>query len=195
MKKPKKYAAVLAAAALLAAASVWLYGQTYSVRADSGNLPQAAEAWLSRGADHIKYTVELRGVLDLGGQRFVLAELGDGADLSLCLLRLERGLNGRYKIAGAGWGGGSFQTRLVQEGDRACVLLGGRNHTLTLRAASLAVEDEDGRRLECRMEIPEEEYFLTAAEAGPDFQPAGFAAGSLRLYDGEGRDVTEQMNR
>ena len=195
MKKPKKYAAVLAAAVLLAVASVWLYGRTYSVRADSGNLPQAAEAWLSRGADHIKYTVELREALDLGGQRFVLAELGDGVDLSLCLLRLERGLNGRYKIAGASWGGGSMKTRLVQERDCFYVLLGGRNHTLPLRAASLAVEDKDGRRLDCRMEIPEEEYFLTAAEAGPDFQPADLVAGSLRLYDGEGRDVTERMAR
>lgn len=195
MKKPKKYAAVLAAAVLLAVASVWLYGRTYSVRADSGNLPQAAEAWLSRGADHIKYTVELRESLDLGGQRFVLAELGDGVDLSLGLLRLERGLNGRYKIAGASWGGGRMKTRLVQERDCFYVLLGGRNHTLTLRAASLAVEDKDGRRLECRMEIPEEEYFLTAAEAGPDFRPADLAAGSLRLYDGEGRDVTERMAR
>lgn len=191
----RQTAPLLAAALAFLLAAAWLYGRIYSIEADNSNLPQAAEAWLSRGTDGPPaYRVEPQASLDIGKQRFVLAELIDPADLSLGLLRLERGLNGRYKLTGCGWGGGSFRPRVVREGDRVCYLLGGRNRLLGIALASFTMEDDALGRISYRMEIPAGDYFLTMTEIDPRFQADREKPGSLRLYDRAGADVTERAN-
>lgn len=179
----------------LLAASVFLYGQIYDLDADNSGFARAAEAYLGRGSAFPPvYRVEAQTFLDLGSRRFVLAELGDGDDLSLGLFRLERGLNGRYRITGAEWGGGSFRRRVVREDGRACFLLGGRNSILGIAAASFTMEDDDHTPRTYRLEIPAGDYFLTALEIDPSFSPDHEEPGSLRLYDGAGEEVTERAN-
>lgn len=186
----------LVLAAVLAASSVWLYGRVYALDADNSGFAQAAEAYLGRGSAFPSvYRVEdAEASLDLGSRRYVLAELGDGGDLSLGLFRLERGLNGRYRITGAEWGGGSFRRRVVREDGRACFLLGGRNSVLGLAAASFTMGDDDHAPRTYRLEIPAGDYFLTALEIDPGFSAEHEEPGSLRLYDGAGEDVTERAN-
>lgn len=189
----RRVLAVLAAGLLLAAASARLYGWAYPLAADNSGFAQAAEAYLSRGSEAPPvYDVEPQASLDIGAQRFILAELSDETDLSLGLFRLERGLNGRFRIAGCGWGGGSFRTRVVREGDRAYYLLGGRNRLLGIASASFTMEDDSLGRETYRLEIPAGDYFLAAAEIDAGFAADHEEPGSLRLCDGAGEDVTDR---
>lgn len=191
----KRRAAVLAATLGIMLAATWLYGQIYSIEADNSNLAPAAKAWLSRGSSYpTVYTVEPQKTLDIGRQRFALAELGDGVDLYLSLFRLERGLNGRYKIVGSGYGGGSFRSRVVREGTRMYYLLGGRNFTLGVASAAFTMKDEVHGPEIYQMEIPAGDYFLTVREIDAAFSANHEEPGSLRLYDGAGSDITEQAN-
>lgn len=173
----------------------WMYGRAYPLEADGSGFAQAAEEYLSRGSGGpAPYAVEPRQTLDLGRKRFVLAELNDGTDLSLGLFYLEQGLNGRYQIAWCSWGSSSFRRRVVRDEDRAYYLLGGRNSLLGLSSASFSLKDEDLGRETYRLEIPAEDYFLTMTEINPGFSTDYEEPGSLRFYDGAGREITDRLN-
>ena len=195
MKRRQALFVIPAAVLAIALAGLWIYGRVYSVRADGGNFPEEARAWLSRGRiESTSLQVTPKETLDLDGYRLILAELDDGLEPGpqLGLFHLKRGLGGRYTITRSGYGGGNIWDQAIRDGDRVWYLLGGRNRLYDIREIAFTMEKEDGWEKSYRTSVPEGEYFLTAVEIDSGVENLHCVPGSLRLYDAAGEDVTSQ---
>ena len=99
--KKSTLAALLILAVLAAAVGLRLYGNVYPIAPDGSNLETYAVDYLNRGREHPDPgPLKLYDSIDLGDRRWTLMEWGE----DLGALRMEKGLNGRYKLAGASYG-------------------------------------------------------------------------------------------
>ena len=103
-------------------------------------------------------------------------------------LRLEKGLNGRFRLTGASYGTANFQEWVVEAGGGKYFLLGGRNAFFNIGQVTVTLS---GR--EYRMDIPEGERFFTAVEVDSRTEENRAAPEALRFYDRAGNDLTEQI--
>ena len=192
MQRWKAFAcsAVLVLAVSLAVG--FLLGREYPVAADGSNLPEEAASFMSRGRQPLtKDDFLLYDTVDIGANRFVLMEVADAEfqDMSLGLLRLQRGWNGRYRIESIGYGGGNFRNEAVERDGRWYLLFGGRNAYFGIAQAEFQTEGEV-----YRLEVPQKERFLTVTElrGEPEIKHL-LPVDQIRFYDAGGRDITEEV--
>ena len=79
---------------------------SYTVQADNSNLEERALQFLNQGREApAQGEIRLYDQVDLGKERYVLMEYIQAVEPQLGRIKLEKGLNGRYKIVGIGYGG------------------------------------------------------------------------------------------
>ena len=183
--KKSTLAAILILAALAAAMGLRLYRNAYPIEPDGSNLEAHAVDYLNRGREHPDPgPLKLYSSINVGDRRWTLMEWGE----NLGMLRLEKGLNGRYKLAGASYGTANFQEWVVEADGGKYFLLGGRNTGYHIGQVTVTLS---GR--EYHMDIPEGERFFTAVEVDSRTEENRAAPESLRFYDRAGNDVTGQI--
>lgn len=178
-------AAILILAVLAAAVGFRLYGNAYPIEPDGSNQESYAVDFLNRGREHPDPgLLKLYDSIDIGDRRWTLMEWGE----DLGVLRMEKGLNGRYKVTGASYGTANFQEWVEEANGGKYFLLGGRNAYFNIGQVTAAI---GGR--EYRIDIPEGERFFTAVEVDPQTEETRALPDALRFYDRAGNDVTEQI--
>ena len=101
---------------------------SYTVQADNSNLEERALQFLNQGREApAQGEIRLYDQVDLGKERYVLMEYIQAVEPQLGRIKLEKGLNGRYKIVGIGYGGGNFREGVEENGKEKYYLFGGRN--------------------------------------------------------------------
>ncbi|MDY3282461.1 hypothetical protein [Dysosmobacter sp.] len=169
--------------AVLAAMVLRLYGSAYPIAPDGSNLESYAADYLARGASD-PGPLKLYESIDLGDRRWTLMEWGE----DLGALRLEKGLNGRFRLTGASYGSANFQEWVVEAGGGKYFLLGGRNACFNIGQVTVTLS---GR--EYHMDIPEGDRFFTAVEVDSRTEENRAGPESLRFYDRAGNELTEQI--
>ena len=183
--KRSTLAAILILAVLAAAVGLRLYGNAYPIAPDGSNLEPYAVDYLNRGREHPDPgPLKLYESIDIGDRRWTLMEWGE----DLGALRMEKGLNGRYQLAGASYGTANFQEWVVEADGGKYFLLGGRNTFFNIGQVTVTLS---GR--EYHMDIPEGERFFTAVEVDSRTEENRAAPESLRFHDRAGNDVTDQI--
>jgi len=185
---------VFSAAVVLAVALTvgFFYSRNCSVKADNSNLPEEAASFMRRGWPMLtEEDLCFYDAVDIGANRFVLMEVAGGEfeDMSLGLLRLQRGWNGRYRIESVGYGGGNFRNEAVERDGRWYLLFGGRNAYFGIAQAEFQTEGEV-----YRLDVPKKERFLTVTElkGEPEIKHL-LPVDQIRFYDAGGRDITEEI--
>ncbi|NBI09434.1 hypothetical protein D1641_05280 [Colidextribacter sp. OB.20] len=159
----------------------------YTVLADNSNLEECAVRFLQHG-ELIKIEVKLHDSIDLGDKRYVLIERMENGEYQLGLIRMEQGLNGRYKINSIGYGSSNFREEVVESGDEKFYMLGGRNTFFGIVKVKTAL---NGR--EYTMRVPEGERFLVYTEIDPLTEARYSDLEKLRFYNESGEDITAQV--
>lgn len=183
-----KRALLIAAAALVTlAAAAGLYSAQYPIRADQSNLVEYTRQRINRGRSEpfpIGKQIELYDFVDIGRDRFVLAEI----DESLGQLSLQRGLTGQYRLGSVGYGGGNFRERVVENGGKQYYLLGGRNTGLAIAKIVVSL---DGR--EYYLDIPEKKCFFVCTEIDSAIEETHSDLDKMKFYDKDGKDITDTV--
>ena len=109
----------------LCVCAAWLYQSAYPIAPDRSNAAECIQDFYLHGSTAEPPVVKLYDAVTLGDRTYVLLELGENLDLGRAIL--ERSLTGRYRVAGLGYGGGSFRDEIVETDGRKYLLLGGRN--------------------------------------------------------------------
>ena len=175
--------------ALVLAAGL-LYDRSYPVAADDSNLEEEVLLFLERGRSlPLEYEVELFDACVIGKQKFVLMELHDGRNSDpLGYVRLERGLNGRYQIAGTRYGTGNYWETIVRQDEEAVLLIGGRNAWFGIETIRVDVEREA-----YVVTVPEGDRYLVAVPVAAPEGQTHVLPEDIRFYDAHGADLTEQI--
>ncbi len=170
---------------LVLLAGVKLYDRAYPIPVGSEDLAEQVVKHLNAGSSlPISYQVRVYDTAWLGEQALALMEL----DGDLGWIRLRRGLNGQYQLAGVSYGGGHFREKIVQSGEKAYLLFGGRNAVFHIATA----EFESGG-VPYRLDIPATERFLVVKEISPEDAFDYFDLATLCFYDKNGRDITKDV--
>lgn len=167
-----------------------LYHRSYPVEADHSNLQEQVETFLNRG-NHLplNYEVELFDAYTIGNERYVLMELHDGQNSDpLGYARLERGLNGRYRVAGTHYGIGNYWEKIIRQDERTVFLIGGRNAYFGIETICVSVAHE-----EYFITVPEGEHYLVAIPVEVPEGQDHVLPENIRFYAADGTDLTEQI--
>lgn len=177
-------------ALLILLSAVLLYHRSYPVEADNSNLQEHVEAFLSRENNlPLNYEVQLFDAYMAGDEKFVLMELHDGRNSDpLGYVRLERGLNGRYRVSGTRYGIGNYWENIVRQDGEAVLLIGGRNAYFGIETIRVIVEQE-----EYVVTVPEGDRYLVAVPVEAPEGQTHVLAENIRFYAADGTDLTEQV--
>ena len=96
----------------LCVCAAWLYQSAYPIALDRSNAAECIQDFYLHGSTAEPPVVKLYDAVTLGDRTYVLLELGENLDLGRAIL--ERSLTGRYRVAGLGYGGGSFRDEIVE---------------------------------------------------------------------------------
>ena len=171
---------------LLLAVCGWKgYCAYYPVEEDLENLPHYVNHALNRGnKNQFDYQIRLYDSAAVGNERYVLVEI----DRQLGFVRLERGLNDRYRVAGIGYGGGNFREAVVESEGEKALLFAGRNAVWGIAEAEFSLD-----RKMYRLEIPVGERFLLKADLPSETRESHIDLESVRFYAADGKDITENI--
>ena len=162
---------------------------SYTVQADNSNLEERALQFLNRGREApAQGEIQLYDQVDLGKERYVLMEYIQTVEPQLGRIKLEKGLNGRYKIVGIGYGGGNFREGVEENGKEKYYLFGGRNTYFGIAEIKAVL---DGR--EYILDVPEGDHFLICTEIEPSIMDNHCDFEKLAFYNGSGEDITAQI--
>lgn len=185
----KNWLAGIAVLLILLAAG-GLYHRSYPVEADNSNLQEHVEASL-RGQSDLppEYAVELFDAYTIGRERYVLMELHDGRNSDpLGYVRLEQGLNGRYRVAGTSYGIGNYWENILWQEETAVLLIGGRNAYFGIETIHFIVDHK-----EYRISVPEGDHYLVAVPVDAPEGQTHVLPENIRFYAADGTDLTEQV--
>ena len=162
---------------------------SYTVQADNSNLEERALQFLNQGREApAQGEIRLYDQVDLGKERYVLMEYIQAVEPQLGRIKLEKGLNGRYKIVGIGYGGGNFREGVEENGKEKYYLFGGRNTYFGIAEIKAVL---DGR--EYILDVPEGDHFLICTEIEPSIMDNHCDFEKLAFYNGSGEDITAQI--
>lgn len=187
----KKWAGIGILAALIV--SVLLIGkyqdQKYPIQPDHSNLLEEVTWWVNRGYDQpVLDDIVIHDYVELGDQRYVLVDV----EGQLGEVWLKKGMNGQYRMNGHGHGTGNFRFEKVEVDGIQYFLWSGKNEYFGIAESSFEVDDKT-----YRVEIPEGDRFLTLVEVDPPSNPDApvryIDVNTVRFYDGDGRDITDQV--
>ena len=165
-----------------------LYHRSYPVEADNSNLQEHVEASLSRRTDlPPEYRVELFDSCTIGSERYVLMELHNGRNSDpLGYVRLEQGLNGRYRVAGTGYGTGNYWEEILWQDEPAVFLIGGRNAYFGIETIRVHVGHE-----EYVMTVPAGDCYLAAVPVKAPEGQTHVLPEDISFHAAGGSDVTD----
>ena len=186
----KKWAVVGILAAFVA--SVLLIGkyqdQKYPIQPDHSNLLEEVTWWVNRGYDQPVLDVAIHDFIDLGDRKYVIMDV----DGQFGRAWLEKGMNGRYRVAGSGHGTGNFRFENVEVDGIHYFLWSGKNQYFGIRELSFEIENKT-----YRAEIPEGDHFIILVEVDPPADPDAplrhIDVNTVRFYDAAGQDITSQV--
>ena len=162
---------------------------SYTVQADNSNLEERALQFLNQGREApAQGEIRLYDQVDLGKERYVLMEYIQAVEPQLGRIKLEKGLNGRYKIVGIGYGGGNFREGVEENGKEKYYLFGGRNTYFAIAEIKAVL---DGR--EYILDVPEGDHFLICTEVAPTTEDNHCDFEKLAFYNGSGEGITAQI--
>lgn len=186
MRKWKK--PVLAGAAVVAAlaAAVALYCVQYPVDGEFTNLVEHTQQFLRRDqGTWVPYDIRQYETVQLGDRAFTMAEI----DGQLGLVRMTRGLNGKYQIDSVSRSGGTFRQELVDIGEETWAILAGRNRFFGIREMTFFLGQET-----YRVDIPQQDCFITAVKVErPELGKDWIDPSMIRYYNEAGEDITDQI--
>lgn len=177
------------------------FSSDYRVEPDLSNLEELTNQWLSRG-DKVETNHQLRlyEPVKLGGLIYVPMEVG--IDQQTGYVRLEKGLNGKYKIHSTSHGTADIRTGVLEEGGEKYLLFQGRNGLGQIASARFhwdgRYEYEDAIPPEgyaYELEIPEQAVFLVCTRVDDNIPAGPLLLDSLTLYDAQGQDITDDLVR
>lgn len=165
-----------------------LYHRSYPVEADNRNLQEYVEASLSGRTDlPPEYTVELFDAHTIGKERYVLMELRDGRNSDfLGYVRLEQGLNGRYRVAGTHYGIGNYWEEILWQDKSAVFLIGGRNAYFGIETIRVHVAHE-----EYVITVPAGDRYLAAVPVKAPEGQTHVLPEDISFHAAGGSDVTD----
>ena len=99
----------LVMAILIAILMFATYAKDYCIKPDNSGLHAQVNSWLSRGETPRQHEVILFDTIDIGWERYTLAQL----DGQLSILRLRKGLTGNYKLESFSRGTAAFRDEIV----------------------------------------------------------------------------------
>ena len=175
-----------AAALMVALAAAALYSLQYAVDGAFSNLTEQTQQFLRHGQEAwAPHDIRQYETLALGNRAFAAVEI----DGRLGLVRMTRGLNGRYRIHSVAYGGGTFRQELVDIGEETWAILTGRNRFFGIREMSFSLGQET-----YRTEVPQEDCFIAAVEVKrPEPEKSWIDPSAIRYYDAAGEDITDQI--
>lgn len=167
-----------------------LYHRSYPIEADNSNLQEYVEVFLNRRTDlPTNYEVELFDAYTVGNERYVLMELHGGRNSDpLGYVSLERGLNGRYRMAGMNYGTGNYWEKIIRQDEETVFLIGGRNAYFGIETIRVSVGHE-----EYLITVPEGDRYLAAIPVETPGGQSHVLPENIRFYSADGMDLTEQV--
>lgn len=186
MRNWKKAVLAGAAALVVLAAAAVLYSLQYAVDGAFTNLTEQTQQFLRHGQEAwAPYDIRQYETVELGKRAFAAVEI----DGQLGLVRMTRGLNGKYQIDSVSRGGGIFRQELADIGAETYAILVGRNRFFGIREMTFSLGQEN-----YRADIPQQDCFITAVaverpEAGEDW----IDPSTIRYYNEAGEDITDQI--
>ena len=166
----------------LCVCAAWLYQSAYPIAPDRSNAAECIQDFYLHGSTAEPPVVKLYDDVTLGDRTYVLLELGENLDLGRAIL--ERSLTGRYRVAGLGYGGGSFRDEIVETDGRKYLLLGGRNTGEQITCATFTL---DGTAYQT--EIPRQSRFLVCTEVDSRTEASHLDLETLTWYNAQGKEV------
>jgi len=158
----------------------------HPVKGDLSNLQTETEYWMNRGYTTPVHTdVQLLQTESAQNLLFVLVESGD----QLGILRLEKGLMGRYKIAGSRHTDSNYCAATYMAADRTLYyVLGGRNSVFGIEKAEFSVGDTT-----YELTIPSGDRYLVSVPLAEEDSASGQII-LPRFFTAEGEDITKQLD-
>lgn len=158
----------------------------HEVHGDNGNLAECAERFLSADSDVSE--MKVYDSVTLGKERFVVIEYRQDGAPRLGIVRMKRGVAGRYRIESIDCGGDNFYEEVVETNYQKYYLFCGHNDHFEIAKARVVLE---GRKY--TLEIPEKARFLVCAEIDYTIWDTHSDLDQLIFYDEDGRDITDQV--
>ena len=194
----------VAAVCLLAAGlAAWALNVffTYRVEPDFSNLEELTNHWLSRGDEvQVDYQLRFYEPVEVGNLVYVPMEVGQ--ELQLGYVRLEKGPNGKYKIARTGRTGGSFSNGVIQADGKQYLMFLGRNRFGEIASAQFHWDGgyayEDAIPLEgytCELDIPQADVFLVCTRVEDKIPADMVSPEDITLYDAQGQDISDSIDQ
>ena len=162
------------------------YYLSFPVRADGSNLEEHIDRFYNRSYS-VGYSndIKLYDSIILGKNKYVLVEI----DEKLGVVTLVQGIIGGYKIAGLDYGSGNFREWIADSKDKKYLIFGGRNTSLEIASITFTLEGHN-----YSMDIPNKKRFFTHLEVDNRIQLTHLDLDSLKFYNIQGEDITEQVD-
>ena len=166
------------------------YHLSYPIKLEPSTLPEAIGDFYNRGncMEVRNPRVVVYDRVKIEDKAWYLFEVG--AELELGYVKLERGLNGRYRIDRLGYGGGNFREGIVEAGGRKYLLFGGRDATRRIRRVAAVI---DGHTYELEL-LEAADHFLLCTEVDHHIENVHVGRENIILYDQAGADITESYD-
>lgn len=183
----------LVMAILIAILMFATYAKDYCIKPDNSGLYAQVNSWLSRGETPRQHEVILFDTIDIGWERYTLAQL----DGQLSILQLRKGLTGNYKLESFSRGTAAFRDEIVfydppfSKENAYFYLLGGYNPDGRIAGIHITMDGET-------YNIPvlsDEHFFFTQTLVQVDSTGARPDHGNIRFYDAFGNDITAEVPR
>lgn len=168
------------------------YLAAYCIKPDNTGLYAEVNSWLSRGEAPRQHEVLLYDTIDIGWDRYTLAQL----DGQLSILRLRKGITGNYKLDSFSSGTAAFRDEVVfydppfSKESAHFYLLGGYNPDGRIADIFLTMEGNG-----YHITVPPGETFFISKRAQVTNTGARPDHGSIHFYDAFGNDITAEVPR
>lgn len=159
----------------------------FKINGDNSNLAEHTNQFLNRSMNHsqtvIQHSIKLYDSVTIGTKKYVLTEI----DQQIGVIRLTKGLSGRYQIESVGYGGGNFTEEIVEISGGRYLLFGGRNVGSAIDKITFELDKK-----EYSLAIPKETRFFVYLEVDSNTKETHLDLEHLRFYNSN-QDISEQV--
>lgn len=162
---------------------VFLYLRTYTISDDKKQLENNIAQFI-KSPSSIDNNIDIKQELNIDNKKYVLLLnnniLGEA--------ELTKGINNKYKIESVGSGGAYFQDKVIKTNKGKYFILQGKNPNIKIAYIKILLENK-----EYKINIPQQEYFLTYCEVPNETQIEYPNWDNLKFYNKNNVDITAEM--
>lgn len=157
--------------------------KTYAIKNDKEVIKNRLIQFINRPTV-IANNIDINQELNIDNKKFVSFIIND----TLGDAKLTKGINNKYKIDTAGYGGTSFRGEIIKTNKGKYLILKGKNYDNKISYVRVLLENK-----EYKINIPKQEYYMVYCSVPSETEMTSLDINSIKFYNENEADITVEI--